>query len=202
MIPTEKNIKTEQRQALLQYCLVCVISFIGSMIIACFLSKGSLLDIGEQITLHFSAQFSKNAPLYNFIISVLYYSIVDIICIISVFLFTFSIFNYLASDVVLLYQGLNIGLSISILLRYSSLFNSISIFDIIWFIGCKSVLLIFYIIYLNTLTKYSFELKSYSANLRVSLNFKTLLYLLIFMISGCGFALLLNAIYCLGIIIL
>ena len=197
----DKSIKTERKKALFQYCFVCAVSLLVGAFISVFFGKGALLDLGEQIKRHFLSPFPENAPVYNFTISLLYYSALDIACIISAFLFTFSVFNYIASDIILIYQGFSIGLSASILSRYASLFNSISDFYIVWFTIFKILELLFFIFYLNTLTKYSFELKSYSANLRVRLDLKTLLFLLLFMISGCGCVLLLNTVYCIGVII-
>lgn len=198
----DKNIITEKKKALFQYCCICLLSVLSGILIAGMLSKGALLDMGEQIKRHFLSPFSQNAPLYNFTYSVLCYSLVDVICISVAFLFTFSVFNYIASNVILIYQGFVIGLSTSVLLRYSVLFGSISYFYIIWFIILKISILIFFVFYLCILTKYSFDLKSYSANLRARLDPRVLLLLLAFMISASGFVILLNAIYCIGIIII
>ena len=113
---------------------------------------------------------------------------------------TFSVFNYLACDTVLAYQGFSTGLSCAVLIRYTSLFNSIAYFNTVWFIIFKVLMLVFFIVYLNLLTRQSFELKAYSANLRARIDPKTLLYLMIIMIFGCGTAILLNSVYCIGII--
>ena len=202
MVSTNKIITEEKKKALFQYLTICIISTLFGATISLFLGDGALLDMGEQIKKHFLSPFPQNAPLYNFVLSVFYYSLDDLICIAGSFLLTFSIFNYIASDIVLLYQGMNAGLSVAVLIKYSSLFHSISYYYILWFALFRIVALIFYVVYLNTLTNHSFELKSYSANLRAKLDFKILLYLLIFMISGCGFVLLLNAIYCAGIVLI
>jgi len=195
------NLKIEKYKVLFQYVFICLISLLFGIFFANIIGMGSLLNFEEQIRAHFFSTISEDEPFANMIISVINYSLNDIICIISAFLFTFSIFNYLASDIILVYEGLNIGFSCTVLYKCCSIFNMISDLYFVYYTLFKLVLLIFIIAFLYGLSVYSFKLKSYTSTLRVRLNLKLLLFLLLFTISGCGFVFLLNSIYYVVIVI-
>lgn len=198
----DSDITVEKKKIFFQYICVLLFSLVLGCAIANFVNNGLLLSFIEQIRIHFSAAFPKDKPLYNITITALCYSAPEIICIVCAFCFTFSIFNYLASDVIFFYEGINVGFSAVVLYRCIRIYEIVSISKLIWFVGFKIAFLIFILFYLYGLAVHSFELKEFTSVHRINIKIRPLLFILLYTVAGLGTTLLLNGIYCIVIFIL
>lgn len=200
----EKNngINVEKKKIFIQYNFVLTMSVLLG-IMAAFLTKdGALLSAGERIRTHFAVDIPDANTVYNTARAVLRYSVPDIICIVGAFCFTFSIVSYLASDIILIYEGFTVGFAAAEIYRYISIFDNLSISKFIWFVGFKSAFLIFILSFIYGLAVHALDMKEFNSVYRVKLNFGKLVFLLMYSAVGLGTAILLNTVYCLGIFIL
>ncbi len=196
------NRQTEIYRILLQFALIALISLLLGICFSRVIGNGLVLSFGEQIKIHFFSEVKKDELLKSIAIFALYYSIADLLCISAAFLSTFSVFNYLVSNIILFYKGFSAGLSLSVL--YKCVFNyeitdtrCFTVFTVF-----KIIMLTFMTLFLYGITLHSFDLKTFLPNNRFVLNLKAFLFIAMYTVAGCCTALILNGAYCFVILML
>ncbi len=202
MVVQKYDRKNEIKKIIFQYTLVATAALLIGVYFSYLISNGTLLTFGEDIRKHFLADIKKDRQLGNILIYTAYYSLSDLLCIFLGFCFTFSVFNYLASDIILLCKGFSVGFSSAVFYRCVSQYSVIGYKPLVIFVILKLISLIFIVSFLCGLSAHSVELKIFLPNYRFRLNIKSLILIILYTICGIGTVFILNAIYCLLILIL
>lgn len=196
------DIKAETKKIIFQYTIVAMASLLIGGCFSYLISNGILLTFGEEIKNHFLLEIKPDRQLDSILIYTAYYSLFDLLCVFLGFCFTFSIFNYLASDIILLCKGFSVGFSTAVFYRCVSQYSVTDYRSLIIFAILKIFTLIFITVFLCGLSIHSVQLKIFLPNYRFKLEIKSLLFIILYTICGVGTAFILNAIYCFLIFIL
>ena len=133
------------------------------------------------------------------------YSAAELICIAVTFVFTFSVLNYVTSDLILVYRGFTGGFSACLLYRILMMENTE--YQPGWlrffiFVGVKGCILIGFFLYSWCAALYSYEMKRLNATGRAIWNTRVMGALVLGTIAFCGLILFLNGFYCFLIFVL
>ena len=196
--------RLERIKILSLFSSVLLISCILGAIMANYISSSSYANYMFLISTHFETAFLDSSGFVDCARIVTRYALPDIISVLAVFAASFSICNYLITNVVLIYNGLKIGLSIAFLAQFNAnngLYTvgntKVIIFALIEFI---TLLLILYYSYRSALS--SVALRRTDQSGRPNLKTKDFLQFASKTLACIGGVLILNALYCAFIYIL
>ena len=96
----------EKRKIVFQFVLMMLSSVFAGIFLTKFLSSENLTKLSEKISYHFGANIADGNLIYDIVNVYLRLCVVDIICIVIVFLSSFSVLNYLINDGILIFLGL------------------------------------------------------------------------------------------------
>ena len=193
--------KNEIRKIIFQYATVSIAALLIGIYLACIISNGMILSFGEEIKKHFLTDIKKDRLFDSIMIYTVYYSLSDVLCIILGFCFTFSVFNYLACDIILIFKNFCVGLSSAVFYRCVSQYGMIGYIPLIIFIAFKLVSLTLIAVFLCGLSAHSVDLKIFLPNHRFRLDIKAFILIAAYTVCGIGTVFLLNAVYCIMIYI-
>ena len=182
------DINLEKQKIVFQFFLVTVSSFIGGLLFTRLLSGEKIAEFSISVVEHFNFK----VDLHILLSATLKQSIIDIVCILLIFLFSISYFNYLATDLILAFLGFRTGINIS--LCFFSFIGKFLLFTSLLF---KVFLLLILAIYSCKAAIFSLKLKRTLPNGRVTIDSKILISLTILTTSTIGVSIIINGLYCL-----
>lgn len=180
----KKQINLEKQKIIFQFSLVTLASLIAGILFIKTLSGEGVASLLDGIIKH----FSTDASLGIFIRQCL----PDIICILLLYLFSFSIINYVATDLILSFLGFKFGICahLTFLAPISLATASISVFLRILLLGVI-------LVYSCRIAIYSLHLKKFLPNGRVAINRKPFISMTLSCMSTIGVTLIIYGLYCL-----
>lgn len=106
-----RTFRVQYKKTLTLFAILFVTSILVGAFLPRFLSESFFKSIFQSIALHFEI------PIYNYNIyhttvllnAIFKYSLIDIICVFAVFIFSFSSYHYIISGIVLVYSGIKNG---------------------------------------------------------------------------------------------
>lgn len=194
--------RIERVKILFQYFLMLFCAFVLGALIKNFLSENYIISLHEIICGHFNSDLFSYSKSAEMLIQVIKYSLSDIISVSLIFVSSFAVFNYISSDLVLIYNGIKYGFSAFFLI--SEMFTDtqiagISFFDVFSFILFKLSILAVLLTYSYYSAIYSSAFKRQAPNGRSVIIWKPLASYLVATLSCIGAFLMLNALYLLVI---
>ncbi len=192
-------IRIEKLKIAFQFLLMTVCSLIIGILISRALSADFYENSVLGVSSHFETIFINCSVAYDYILCIAAYSVYDLVCIIGIFLVSFAAFNYVATDMILVYCGLRFGLSVSFLsafIKNASFAYSIGIIRYIVFIFFKIAVLLLILNYAYIAAVSSISLRRTASNGRMVISSGALLRFMVYTIACAGSVLILSGLYC------
>ena len=182
-----------------QFILMTVCSFtIGALFIS-FLSEEFFAQSALKLSTHFETVFINCSSIREYLFSVLLYALSDIISIAIIFVVSFAVFNYIASDIVLIYNGIKTGFTVFFLYSFVSnvaLTYNIGVLRYWVFAFFKAVILLLILDYSYRSAVYSAKFKIFNNTGRPEITPKVLFSFILKTLTYMGAVIILNALYC------
>ncbi len=197
---SSKELELEKRKIVFQFTLMLVAAVIAGICFTRFLGEGTVFGLAQKIYLHFSDKLPQNAALSYFFSTLFRIALPDLICIISLFLFSFSFVNYMVSDAVLVFAGFRFGFNAA-LIRLAGIY-SVGIGNSLSFWLLKGVMLPVLLAFSCKMALYALQLRRFSgANGRFIFNKKATSAMILFTLWICLLSMTANLLYCIFIYI-
>lgn len=190
--------RTERFKILFQYLLVLIGSVIAGALFTFFFTENLLTQLGSNIQTHFQTIFENCNSIPQAIRLVVRYAFPELICVLLSFLFTFSMLNYLISDLILVYEGFTSGCSVFLLFRL----NTGMLWEEILFGITRFGILVCFSVALYRMALYSSQLKRFTETGRPMIHPRTVLRLILCTAIFGTLILLFDLLYCLLIYLL
>lgn len=191
--------RIERLKIIFQFAVTIVCSFIMGLLLIRMLPEQFYSNSVLRVSTHFETVFINCEGLYDYVLCILKYSLSDIICIVALFLVSFFTFNYVASDIVLIYNGIKIGSTLSFLWAFianTALSYNLGVLRYVVVVVFKLALLILIFDYSCRSALYSHKLKVVSATGRPSVKMRALVPFVVNTIAYIGSLIIFNGIYC------
>lgn len=191
--------RLERVKIAFQFLLMTVCSLTIGFLISGALSDSFYEESVLGVSSHFETLFVNCGSIYDYISCIALYSIYDIICIAVIFCVSFAAFNYVATDFVLVYNGVRSGLAISFLFAFVTAERCSYGIGL----GRYTVFIIFKLAILVLLFSYSYRaavssstLRRTEKNGRIVINPRMALRFLLYTFANVGSVLVINGLYC------
>ena len=197
--------RMERVKIIFQFALMTACSFVIGILLIRMLPQSFYSDSVLKVSTHFETLFINCGSFYDYIRCILKYSLSDIICIAALFCVSFAAFNYVASDVVLIYNGIRTGSAVSFLWAFISsaeLAYKLGVLRYVVFVVFKSILLLLVFDYSCRAAIHSRKLKSLSPAGRPNVKPRALFPFIVNTLTYVGSVIILNGIYCFLIYVL
>ena len=197
--PIHSAIQTERFKIVLQFALTVLCSFVIGLLLIRILPEQFYSASILKVSTHFETVFINCEIPYDYIRCILKYSLPDIICIITLFGVSFFTFNYVATNLVLIYNGARSGGVSAFLWAFISsatLSYGIGVLRYTVFVVFKMLLLALIFDYSCRSALYSHKLKEVSDAGRPNVKARVLLPFILHLLTYLGSAIILNGIYC------
>jgi hypothetical protein len=184
---------------LFQFLLMVLCSATIGWMLVNTLSEASYHNSEFRISSHFETVFINCKILYDYIKAILLYSLSDILSLLIIFVASFSVFNYIVSDLLLVYNGMRIGFSLPFLYAFISdpvFVYNIGLLKYIVFVFFKVGILILILDYAYRAAVYSQKLKITAPNGRPNIKIKVLFPFIIYTFTYIGSLIIINGAYC------
>ena len=189
----------EKRKIVFQFVLMMLSSVFAGIFLTKFLSSEYLFEISKKISFHFGANIDNENLIYDIINIYFRLCAVDIICIIIVFLSSFSVLNYLINDGILIFLGMRYGINSALLAASGVLAESVGNSLSFWIL--RGIALIAIAVYCCRMAFYSLSFRSFSRNGKLIIKRKDLLSSTVFTLTMTGLILLINGLYCIFVLL-
>lgn len=191
--------KLERIKILFQFVLMLICSIIIGLMLVNSLSETFYQNSMLGISAHFETVFINCKTFYDYIKAILLCALSDILSLLIIFVVSFSAFNYAVSDILLVYNGLRIGFSVSFLSAFIS--NSLFAYNIgrlrfVVFVFFKAVILLLILDYAYRAAVYSRKLKLTTPSGRPNIKIKVLLPFTVYTLTYIGSVIIINGVYC------
>ncbi len=194
-----KSLNVEKIKIVFQFLLMLSASFICGICLLNIISQEAVNNAFLVICGHFTSPFEGNVSFSHKLIGYLTLCLSDILSVLLLFIFSFSFFNYFASDIVIIYQGFGFGVNASLLCCVGAAY--VGVIRIFAYILCRLLIIVALVIYACKMSCYSLSIRKFSTRGRISLNFKSFFGIFVSMIAIIGFILIVKGLYCLIIYI-
>lgn len=194
------SVKIEKEKIVFQFILMLIASAVCGICFSKLLNGTALQNVADRIIRHFCTPYAGGSTLSVFRRSYILFCIPNIICVVAVFVFSFSFINYVITDIVLAFLGFRYGFN-SALIAVSAL-SEIGVFNSLAYWVLYAVILAAVLFYSCRMAFYSLTLRSFSANGRLIVEKKALLSSLLFALTVIGLILIVGGVYCLFVIVL
>ena len=184
----------------IQYLLVLIVSLVSGISLSFFSGKEILRLCFYRSYTHFSLPFSQCEDLAEVASVVVKYAMPRWIAATVILLFSFSVINHFATQIVLIAEGVKLGFTACMLIRLLSIPSVreyLSVFLCIVYILTSFWLLILLLFYALDLAKCSVAVRSYTSVGRLNSPKKSLRRLFYRYIRYCILLLCIDSIYCL-----
>ncbi len=195
----------EKVKIALQYGLMTVSALVAGATFTFLLQEAAFLSFFYSVFAHFGESFLGIQSLGEASILLLKYSASDMIGAVLLLVFSFSVLNYLASELVLIFEGFKVGFGTCMLVRLlsaKSLRAYIATHLCLAYVAVSWILLICCLVYAWRLAERSLPLRRWDPTGRSMLQVSHILPLLLCFLKYCGWILLFNLLYCLIIFLL
>ena len=191
--------RTERAKIAFQFVLMSVCSLIMGHLIARSFSDAFYVDRSLNVSTHFEAIFLHCSNFGDYFTCILSYALSDLLCVLLIFCVSFATFNYIISDLVLVYSGMRTGLVISFLMFFLSDTNTsynVAPIKFIVFVVFELLCLIIVWDYSYRAAIHSYELKKVTVSGRSAANTSVVVAFLINTAMYLGTILLISGSYC------
>ena len=191
--------KLERLKIGFQFLFVLVFSSTVGIILARSVSDNFYANWVFRISTHFETVFINCTSLFDYVLAVCRYSLFDLVSVIIVFAVSFSVLNYILTDIVLLYSGVKFGVSVAFLVEFlkrSSSVYSVGRVRLFIFILFEFAFLALLFAYSYATARSSARLREVSSVGRPNLNATEVLKFSAKALAYVGAVLILNFLYC------
>ena len=199
----QKNVshaeRLEQIKILFQFLLMIFSSVIIGAILTKLCSERYYIIAQNPVSTHFEKLFLEKKGILEVLRSIAIYSSWDMLCVLVVFFTSFSAFNYVATDILLVASGIKTGFSITFLSKYLSapiLSYNLSVLKFSVFVFFKIILLFLLFSYSYNAAIYSLSMRYTSPNGRLKIVFPKLFTFLGVTLAYIGSIMITNSAYC------
>lgn len=192
----QRNADIEKAKIVFQFAVMLVASVIGGMCFSNLLTSSALQRFAAKLYISFNASSGE----VSFIDIFTKIAVVDLVCIVLLFVFSFSFINYIVSDMILLFLGFRFGMNAAII-KLSG-FSQIGLGNSLSFWVFKGLILFGIMLYTCVVAFKALELRRFGANRRPKISNKTLLHIIFFTALTMVFTLVVDGLYCLFVYIL
>lgn len=193
------SLKLENIKILFQFLLMLICSLtIGGVLIKS-LPETFYQSLIVRVSAHFETVFINCDGIYDHIKTILLYALSDILSVAIIFVVSFSAFNYVLSDFLLVYNGIRTGASVCFLYMFIS--NPVFVYNIgllryIVFLFFKAVILILIFDYAYRAAVYSRKLKITTPSGRPNIKIKVFFPFVMYTLTYIGSLIIINGAYC------
>lgn len=195
----EPVVRIERVKIIFQFAMTILCSFIMGLLLIKMLPAQFYSNSVLKVSTHFEMVFINCQSIYDYIRCILKYSLSDILCIITLFLVSFFTFNYVASDIVLIYNGIKLGSTVSFLWGFiadTTLAYNLGVLRYLVFAVFKLVLIVLIFNYSCRSAIYSHKLKAVSGTGRPNVKARALIPFIVNTLTYVGSIIIINGIYC------
>ena len=190
-------------KAYIKYFIVFAIFVVVGNVFACLVEEDTLPHLFNTISVHFEIPFYHRSGMLSILREILKISLLDIVSVVIVFIFSFSFFNSFVTFLVLIYNGLKTGASFFLCFKCRELLNGIpNMASVITYLIFSLIINAVLIIYSYHSSKYSRRLiECYKNNLseRIGDFPNRGVSYAVFSLAVISLIVIVNAIYCLSI---
>ena len=165
------------------------------------ISQSVLFEIEKNLIYHFEIPFVECKSLFESFQVFIKLTFKDIVCFAILFFSTFTIFNYIVSDLIIFYVGFDFGFSVCLLFKFflnseANISYSPNGIELFIFIITRLIFVASILYFSIKLSVGTFKMKSIKSNGRFTISFPILVYALFLTISGICISVLLKLFYC------
>ncbi len=112
--------KLEKMKISFLFSALLLLSTVCGILITNYISEELYPNSLFRVSTHFETAFLKSAGLIDSAKIIAIYSLPDIISFLIIFAASFSIVNYLISDIIIIYSGIRFGVSVAFLINFAN----------------------------------------------------------------------------------
>ena len=191
--------KVERLKICFQFLFVLVLSCASGVILSKSISDSFYANWMFRVSTHFETIFIKCSDVFERAIAICVYSLSDILSVFLIFAVSFFVFNYTLTNVVLFYNGIKFGVSVSFLIEFfkrSETIYSIGISRLILFLSFEFVFLVVLFLYSCKMALSSSKLRGVTTLGRPNIKPKEFFLSTVKTLAYIGVILILNSSYC------
>ncbi len=190
----------EKNKIIFQFTLMIIVSVVGGICFSKLLGETVLEKLTEQIINHFSSKLPSEKVLSYLTARLFKTALSDFLCIVTVFVFSFSFINYTVSDAVIVFCGFKFGINTAVIVM--SKVTALGIGNSLSYILIRGIMLAVLLRFACKMAIYALDIRRFSAsNARVIYNQRTILSMLVLTFSTFLISALFNLVYCIFIYI-
>ena len=189
----------ERLKILFQFLVTLLFAFISGAILCGACSDTFHSSSQIVITKHFNSLFLGAISLQDVFLTIITYSLPYIFSIITIAVLSFSVFNYLVSDIVLLICGIKVGFSITLLLNNVFLDQSVqgvSVLSFLMFSMFRILILVLVVCFAYRASLFSRNISFRNNNGRYYLEPLKILSFAVITAAHIGALVFINGVYC------
>ncbi len=178
---------------------VLIVSTLLGIFIANYVSVSIYPNSVFLLSNHFETAFLRCTDFLGCVKIIALYSLSDIILLLIIFAVSFSILNYLLTDIVLFLAGVKFGISVAFLLTFSRISNlpySIGSIRIFIFIASELLILALLLYYSYSAAISALSFRGTNVSGRPNIKVRDFMFFSVKTAACVGAILILNAIYC------
>lgn len=188
----KKSIEVEKTKIVFQFTLMTVASAIAGMCFPRLLTSNAIGNITGNTVKYFNTHLIGSEVINEF----LRLSLVDVTCILILFIFSFSFINYVVSDLTLIFISFRFGINAAVIKLAS--FELVGVGASLCFWLLKGIALPAFLIFCCRMATHSLQLRRFSSsNGRMIINKKATGAMLTITLTMLGTVLIINGLYCL-----
>lgn len=192
--------ETEKKKIVFQFALMLISAIIGGFCFSNLLSDSAVSDATLKMTEHFGVSLIKGADISDAFLGYVRFCLPDMICVLLLFVFSFSFVNYVVSDAVLVFLGVRYGIN-SAIIRIAS-FSVIGVGNSLAYWLLRAATLALFMIFSCRMAFYSLTLRRFSANGRLMIDKRALLSQVLYALTVLGSVFMINGLYCVFVFVL
>lgn len=195
----------EKKKIAFQLVLISLIGWLSGAFFSKFVIETFRTSIEQAVSIHFELPFRFVTNFYDVFLYVFRYAWPDLFVVCLIFLFAFTFFNLLLSEVVLLWQSVKVGTSTALLIQIGH-FSTVSLApssqQIFIFIACHGGVLFLLGVYAFRAARFAFSIRGFKRGERFSLHPQITFRFLTESFAFSGVVVLIHVTYCLLIFLL
>ncbi len=193
---SKNSTEAEKAKIVFQFAVMLILSVVGGICFSNMLTPTAIQRFTAKLYISFNASSSD----VSFLDIFSKIALVDVACVLLLFVFSFSFINYVVSDITILFCGFRFGVN-SAVIKLAG-FEQLGIGNSLVFWILKGLLLLFVLLYACLAAFKSLELRKAGVSRRTTINNKSLFRIVLYTISAIIITLLIDGLYCLLIYVL
>jgi len=203
LFSTEKYNGKSIFKAYIKYLMAFALFVILGNVFVCLVEEDTLPKLFNTISVHFEIPFYHSVGMLSILREIFKISLLDIVSVVIIFIFSFSFFNSLVTFLVLIYNGFKTGVSFFLCFKCRALLGGIpNMTSVITYFIFSLIINAILIIYSYHSSKYSRGLiECYKNNLsgKIGDRLNRGVFYAVFSLAVISLIIVVNAIYCLSI---